>query len=91
MELFGHYFPEEIINWCCDDWINLVYQNIGRFYPLTAHFCINIGGDPRYEINNDAKFRLSFRKSVENLRKTTAKMAENDAKKITEKLKLILQ
>jgi hypothetical protein len=26
MEIFGWFFPEEIINWCCDDWYNLVYK-----------------------------------------------------------------
>jgi hypothetical protein len=87
MELFGHYFPEEIINWCCDDWINLVYQNINHLYPLTTHSCLNIGGEPRYDINNDTKFLSNFRKSLELLRKTTAKLAEKDAKK----LKTILQ
>jgi hypothetical protein len=44
---------------------------------------MNIGGEPRYEIH--------FGKSLENLRRTTSKMAENDAKRITEKLKTILQ
>jgi hypothetical protein len=87
MELFGYYFPEEIINWCCDDWINLVYQNINHLYPLTTHSCLNIGGEPRYDINNDTKFLSNFRKSLELLRKTTAKLAEKDAKK----LKTILQ
>ena len=44
MEIFGWYFPEEIINWCCDDWYNLVYQP-NYFYPLINHFCGNYGGD----------------------------------------------
>ena len=26
MEIFGYYFPNEIINWCVDDWISEVYQ-----------------------------------------------------------------
>lgn len=53
MELFGFYFPPEIINWCCDDWINDIYKRLHRFFPLQQHLCINIGGDPRYIINND--------------------------------------
>jgi len=53
MELFGYYFPPEIINWFCDDWINNVYKHINRFYPLHNHLCINVGGEPRYAINNE--------------------------------------
>jgi hypothetical protein len=53
MELFGYYFPPEIINWFCDNWINEVYKGINKFYPLDNHLCINIGGSPRYDINNE--------------------------------------
>lgn len=53
MKLFEYYFPEEIINWFCDDWINRVYQKMNRFYPLKNHTCINVGGTPRYSINNN--------------------------------------
>ena len=53
MDLFGYYFPPEIINWFCDDWINNVYRGINRFYPLIHHLCINVGGNPRYDINNE--------------------------------------
>jgi hypothetical protein len=55
-DLFGYYFPEDIINWCCDDWINEVYKGINAYFPLNKHLCINIGGDPRYDINNDPTF-----------------------------------
>jgi hypothetical protein len=82
MEIFGVYFPEEIVNWCCDDWINFVYQNVGRFYPLTSHHCLNLGGLPRYDINNDAGFRLRFQKSLNHLRTFTSKLAKKDAGKI---------
>jgi hypothetical protein len=81
MEIFGFYFPEEIVNWCCDDWINFVYQNVGRFYPLTEHICTNIGGQPRYTINNDVNF-TKFKNSLEKLREFTTKMAKRDAAKI---------
>jgi hypothetical protein len=53
MELFEYFFPEEIINWYCDDWINRVYTKINKFYPLNAHTCLNIGGPIRYIINNN--------------------------------------
>ena len=52
MELFGYYFPPEIINWFCDDWINEVYKRINKFYPLTNKHCINVGGKPRYNVDN---------------------------------------
>jgi len=90
MDLFGNYFPEEIINWCCDDWINEVYQRIGKFYPLRNHSCLNLGGQPRYDINNDAGFQFRFTKSLDQLRKRSSQIAERDAAKITEKLKRIL-
>lgn len=90
MELFGRYFPEEIINWCCDDWINEVYIGINMFYPLRSHLCINVGGQPRYEINNDSKFNLHFAKSVEKLRSDTNKISSRDIVKAREKLNLIL-
>jgi len=51
-ELFGYYFPPEIKNWFCDDWINEVYKYLHHYYPMTQHYCINIGGTPRYVIND---------------------------------------
>jgi hypothetical protein len=90
MELFGYYFPEEIINWCCDDWINEVYQRIDRFYPLRNHSCLNLGGQPRYDINNDSSFQHKFTKSLEQLRKRSSQIAERDTAISIEKLKRIL-
>jgi len=51
-ELFGYYFPPEIKNWFCDDWINEVYQPLQYFFPMRQHYCANVGGEPRYVINN---------------------------------------
>lgn len=82
MELFGYYFPPEIINWCCDDWINDVYKSIGAFYPLQNHLCINIGGPPRYEINNDPTMSLKFNKKLHELRDFCAKIVKRDVNKI---------
>jgi hypothetical protein len=70
MELFGYYFPPEIINWCCDDWINEVYKEIKCYYPLQNHLCINAGGPPRYIINNDINI------NQDNLVENTVKMRE---------------
>jgi hypothetical protein len=91
MELFRRYFPEEIINWCCDDWINEVYQCLGYFLPLKNHFCNNIGGEPRYDINNDPIFRKhKFSDRLQKLRTETSLIAKRDVEKAQEKLNLIL-
>ena len=50
------YFPPEIINWFCDDWINDIYKHMNRFKPLHNHICINVGGKPRYDINDDPTY-----------------------------------
>ena len=88
MELFGHYFPEEIINWCCDDWINEVYIRLGQFYPLKNHQCLNVGGQPRYEINNDPSFHdEKFSQSLAKLRSDASRIAQKDVIRAQEKLK----
>jgi hypothetical protein len=76
MDIFGYFFPEEIINWCCDDWYNTVYQP-NYFFPLLEHLCINIGGPPRYVIDNDPKFTANarFNDNLQKLRKKTSVLA----------------
>jgi hypothetical protein len=81
MEIFGYFFPEEIMNWCCDDWYNYVYQP-NYFYPLKEHFCSNEGGLPRYEVNNDPNFVDDYRNKVTELRKKTYELAQSDKQKI---------
>lgn len=83
MEIFGYYFPEEIINWYCDDWINEVYKEINHCFPLAHHFCENLGGNPRYNINNDEKFaeNNSFKRAI--LRNYCTELVKRDVKKIT--------
>jgi len=46
-EIFKFYFPPEIINWFCDDWITKVYWE-DLLYPLLDKWCMNCGGAPRY-------------------------------------------
>jgi hypothetical protein len=58
MEIFGWFFPEEIINWGCDDWYNHLYSPT-MFFPLSNHYCSNEGGAPRYIINNDPLYGLN--------------------------------
>jgi len=48
MEIFGFYFPEEIKNWFCDDWITYVYVSKHKYWPIQKRI-FNKGGDPRYE------------------------------------------
>ena len=50
-EIFGFYFPPQIKNWWCDDWINCVYlpHNATKMKHLIAE---NKGGEPRYEKPN---------------------------------------
>jgi len=55
LDIFGWFFAEEIINWCCDDWFILVFSPY-CFFPLREYCCWNTGGDPRYTINNSATF-----------------------------------
>jgi len=75
MEIFGFMFPEEIKNWCCDDWYNLVYKP-NYFFPLNNHYCSNDGGNPRYDINGDKNFMVfNTQKKLHNLRKNTELMA----------------
>lgn len=51
VEKLGYFFPEEIKNWYCDDWINGIYRNLGAFYPIPDNFhCVNLGGVERYNI-----------------------------------------
>jgi len=61
-DLFGCYFPGQIINWFCDDWINEVYRGLNSFFPLHNHVCLNVGGKPRYTVNNDPNWNSSVDK-----------------------------
>jgi hypothetical protein len=81
MHIFGEFFPESIINWCCDDWYNYVYAP-DLFFPLKNHYCSNEGGEPRYVINSDANFANDALKKVEALRESTMQLALKDKEKI---------
>ena len=48
MDNFGFYFPEEIKNWFCDDWITYVYISKKKYWPIKKRI-FNKGGDPRYK------------------------------------------
>lgn len=48
MNLFKYYFPPEIKNWYCDDWMTNVYYP--EHYYYIENFIINDGGPPRYQV-----------------------------------------
>ena len=81
-DLFGYYFPDEIINWCCDDWINDVYKNINAFFPLLNRVCVNIGGEERYTINNDSTYHLNMHNNTMLLRQQCAEIVKRDVMRI---------
>lgn len=83
MEIFGYYFPPEIINWFCDDWINNIYKTIDRFDPLLNKYLINIGGRPRYNIDNKTySTKNEFNDIINKTRKLCNDMVKRDLKKI---------
>lgn len=90
MAIFGWFFPKEIVNWCCDDWYNLVYKP-DYFFPLRQHYCSNDGGEPRYDIANKKNFKgnnmMQFKQNIDKLRADTAIMAENHKKLIVNYMK----
>ena len=83
MDIFGYFFPEEIINWCCDDWYNFLYHP-DHFYPLKDFMCSNDGGPPRYVINNNINFmnQTKYIDNVSKLREFAMKLATRDKKKL---------
>jgi len=45
--IFATYFPNELLNWFCDDWITQVYRKNKKDIHIN-HRIINAGGNPRY-------------------------------------------
>jgi len=77
MDIFGFFFPENIINWGCDDWYNHVYSP-HYIYPLKRHLCNNLGGKPRYVINYNPKFMKNYKENVDKLRSDMIDQAKKD-------------
>ena len=63
MEIFGFFFPKEIKNWYCDDWYNQVYRP-NFLYPLYNHYAFNLGGNPRYKIEDTILIKKNLKKIV---------------------------
>ena len=55
MEIFGFYFPKEIKNWFCDDWITKIYYP--NFFYLLNHKLRNMGGEPRYDVVSEPPWK----------------------------------
>ena len=47
-ELLSYFFPPEILNWHCDDWVNHVYGLRGHLFRLDGCYIENKGGKERY-------------------------------------------
>ena len=89
MEIFGYFFPEEIVNWGCDDWYNWIYKP-DHFFPLKKHYCTNEGGKPRYKINDNATFMENYKYNVEKLRSSSRKLAENHKSKLNLYIRMLV-
>ena len=60
MEIFGFYFPPQIKNWYCDDWMTKVYYP-ELFYQI-PNYVKNSGGAPRYQIVGSLHHSCPIRK-----------------------------
>lgn len=60
-QIFGFYFPPEIINWGCDDWMTEIYEKHNMVYRLPQKF-LNLGGKPRYKI--DRNYEYNYKKCL---------------------------
>ena len=88
MEIFDYYFPEELINWFCDDWINEVYRGINKFYPLKNHLCNNVGGKPRYDIHNIKNFQENIQNNWAQIRRLCNRIVSKDLQIIKNKVNI---
>jgi hypothetical protein len=83
MEIMSYFFPPEILNWCCDDWINEVYKP-NNFFPAVNHYCSNDGGAERYEINGNPNFKNmnQYQSNSQALRQSIIPLVVRDKNKL---------
>ena len=64
MDIFGFYFPEQLKNWYCDDWINQVYKKTNKYFPLLNSKIINkqTNQKARYSIPKLQTTRINLKK-----------------------------
>jgi hypothetical protein len=57
LDIFGYYFPTEIVNWYIDDWITEVYspKYMTKFNNINVN---NSGGPPRYNITHNREIYI---------------------------------
>lgn len=77
-DIFGFLFPENILNWGCDDWLNSVYLP-NLVYPINNELAINSGGPPRYNISGY---------NEKNIKRLANNLANNDKHKLNQYLQL---
>jgi hypothetical protein len=67
-DIFTFYFPPEIKNWCCDDWITDIYEAHNLVYRIDKGF-YNLGGNPRYKVPENYKnqYDLALQKYSNNI------------------------
>ena len=91
-DIFGYFFPHEIINWFCDDWMTWVYKPC-FFLPLYDKWCLNLGGQERYEIvgKKTTKMKKKCKKLIERDREKIFNYIKNmkiDVDKVQQKIKI---
>ena len=87
MDIFGFYFPTEIKNWFCDDWITLVYSRKNMCYKLPVRI-YNKGGLPRYKPDGDGKDMPRMIKLCDDLIDKYEPYIDKYIKKVKEKKQL---
>ena len=53
MDLLGYFYPREIKNWFCDDWIHRTYTKLGKVVQSDRSILSNGQGEqvrPRYNV-----------------------------------------
>jgi hypothetical protein len=67
-DIFNFYFPPEIKNWGCDNFITDIYEKHNLVYRIDKGF-YNLGGNPRYNICNDFKeqYNIAIEKYKNNI------------------------
>lgn len=65
MEIFGFYFPEELLNWYCDDWIGDIYYP--KYKTRLIDFKINNEVGARYNISNTRDIYIGLVKRDKNV------------------------
>lgn len=88
MEIFKFYFPKQIKNWYCDNWINSIYKN--HIYVLKDYIIENRGGKPRYNyihqppenLNNLTKLGRKYLKQYLIKKGLEKKVSNNNVRKM---------